>query len=169
MYLSATCPERALEFGSSITRGCMPCVPSCMCATSPSMINACVFSRKPSVQQYANIAKQAAGSERGAGAVSHGEGMHPSNESGGIGAGRDRSAGHERGFGPLAHRCGAAIEASFGGRKRRSTSSGSSVLGLVAIHQRYDAVSLCIDVSAIAARYTAAIHRAIMMYRDCCV
>ena len=38
-YFIATCPERAFEFGSSITIGCMPCVPSCMCATSPSMIN----------------------------------------------------------------------------------------------------------------------------------
>ena len=115
-------PRMVCSVGRSVdARGCMPCVLSCRCATSPSMIKAGSSSWQPSVQQYANIAKQAAGSERGAGAVSHGEGMHPSNESGGIGAGRDHSAGHERGFGPLAHRCGAAIEASFGGRKRRST------------------------------------------------
>ena len=39
MYLSATCPERAVPTGSTIMNGCMPCVPSCMCATSQSMIN----------------------------------------------------------------------------------------------------------------------------------
>ena len=39
MYLSATCTPRIPRLGPVITRGCIPCVPSCMCAASLSMIN----------------------------------------------------------------------------------------------------------------------------------
>ena len=100
MYFVATCPGIARQSVWIITERSMPCALSCMCATSPSMINACVRTWQPSAQQCANIAKQASSSERGAGAAWHGGVAHPSNDGRGIWARRHRTGGHERGFQP---------------------------------------------------------------------